>query len=100
MRVCNLTVPLTNTLGENEHILAVQMHGVCKRHVIVECNADSLVPPEVVKVPFGLVEIGSITQTDQTKNRVIVVATEADRMKNHQSIIKHFQVQGSLRFIL
>ena len=76
------------------------MHRVCKRHVIIECNANSLVPCEIVKVPLWVVEVSRVTLASDTKNRVSVIATEARRREKVLERIRYIQVRRSLRSVL
>ena len=54
LRIRDLTVPGSETLGENVKVVAVEMHGVGCEEFVVDYQAHGGVGAEVVDLPVGV----------------------------------------------
>lgn len=74
-----VAVPLPETLGEDEHVVAVQVHGVRGRGAVVgDEPVGGGVGGEVVDVPFGGGWVGGVAGVGEEEDGVVVVAAEGD----------------------
>lgn len=78
-RVGDAPVPGAGPGGEDEHVVAVQVHGVVgDGDVVVDEEADGGVGAEVVDVPFWVLWVGDVARVREEEDRVVVVCAEGD----------------------
>jgi len=69
-----LAVPVTGPFVQDEHVVAVEMHGMGDGGGVVDDDADRRVGAEVLDVPFG--GIGEVALIGEEEHGVVVVCTE------------------------
>lgn len=73
------SVPGTGALGQNEHVVSVNMHWVCDRVLVVDYDDIGFVTAKVVDIPLvgeiGNV-VGSIAGLQEWEDRIVVICTE------------------------
>lgn len=68
------TIPVSWSLVENEHIVAVKMHRVSCGGRVVDDDSDGGVGSEILDIPLGLV--AEVALVSQQKDRVVVICAE------------------------
>ena len=75
--VCDAPVPEAGARGEDEEVVAVQVHGVGEEvDVVVDHQAHGAVAAEVVDVPLRVVGVAGVAGGGEEEDGVVVVCTE------------------------
>lgn len=51
-RVDYSSIPSTYTFGEDEHVVAMYMHRMCRRYSIINDKPDGMIAAEIIDVPL------------------------------------------------
>lgn len=49
---CSCSIPSTLTFGEDEQIVAMHVHGMCRRNQVIDYDPNGMVTADVVDVPL------------------------------------------------
>lgn len=81
LRVNDLAVPFTETLGKDEKVVAVEMHRMANRHPegdgVVQDDAHGTRLPKVVQVPWAGLRERCIASLRKQQRRVVIVSVVA-----------------------
>ena len=77
--VDDFAVPGPDALRKDVEVMAVQMHGVGGRELILDNNSDGAVVAEIVDIPLGVVGVGEVALVRQDKDWVALESEHQQR---------------------